>query len=347
MVAQTPTHQTHPMDAEQIFPLIDSILPFEVCLHYQVLPLSLIDNCLILGVVDPDDHLALDYVDKFLVYRKFSVEKKEISFREQESILSAYLYHVQQNRNPDKITQKKPEHSSKTGGNNANLSKNKSSTTNLSENLSSTASAETENYQNLLNLELYTNYLNHPIEVLATLTPPHLVEELLGRVLAGGIGRLYFERQASTGRILWSQDGVLQSVLENLEASQFQGVINELKLLLELPLIPVEKSKQAEIERIYRGSHILLRLRVTSGEYGEEANLQVLRGAALKFHQQHKMAVLSRDALRLAQQLEKKLTEIEQRADSAPLPSDNLPLLTQLLHTILQQVEVLLQKDEQ
>ncbi len=335
MVAQTPTHQTPPMDAEQIFPLIDSILPFEVCLHYQVLPLSLIDNCLLLGVVDPDDHLALDYVDKFLVYRKFSVEKKEISFREQESLLSAYLYHVQQNRNSDKI-----------GSNNASISKNKSSLKKSSENLSSTASAESENSQNLLNLELYTNYLNHPIEVLGTLTPPHLVEELLGRVLAGGIGRLYFERQASTGRILWSQDGVLQSVLENLDASQFQGVINELKLLLELPLIPVEKSKQAEIERIYRGSHILLRLRVTSGEYGEEANLQVLRGAALKFHQQHKLAVLSRDALRLAQQLEKKLTEIEQRADSAPLPSDNLPLLTQLLKTILQQAEVLLQKGE-
>ncbi|WP_413160769.1 hypothetical protein ACL6C3_19855 [Capilliphycus salinus ALCB114379] len=145
---------------------------------------------------------------------------------------------------------------------------------------------------------------------------------------------------------MWSQDGVLKSVLEDLEASQFQGVINELKRLLELPLIPVDKPKQAEIERLYRGTQILLRLRVTPGEHGEEANLQVLRGAALKFHQQHRMTLLSRDALKLAEQLEKKLTEIEKRSDSAPLPSDNLPLLTQLLKTILRQVETLLKKDE-
>lgn len=346
MFAQTPTNEATSMDAELIFPLIDSILPFEVCLHYQVLPLSLIDNCLRLGVVDPDDHSALDYVNKMLAYRHCSVEIQKIYFPEQEAILSAYLYHTQNSKNTDIAKENYSKNQVKKNENcssNHHINYNNSS---VYESKSQQKLVENHYTKNWQTLEIYTNYLNYPIEVLATLTPEQLLHELLGRVLAGGIGRLYFERQGCTGRILWSQDGVLQSVLENLEASQFQGVINELKRLLELPLIPVEKSKQAEIERIYSGTHILLRLRVTPGEYGEEANLQVLRGAALKFHQQHKMAVLSRDALRLAQQLEKKLTEIEQRSDSAPLPSDNLPLLTQLLKTILRQIEALLQKDE-
>jgi hypothetical protein len=49
----------------------------------------------------------------------------------------------------------------------------------------------------------------------------------LGRVLIGGIGRLYFERQSEQGRILWSQDGVLQSVLEGgfLEVTNFNNYL--------------------------------------------------------------------------------------------------------------------------
>ena len=364
------------MNAEQIFPLIDSILPFEVCLHYQVLPLLLTDDCLHLGIVDPDDRSALEYVKKILAYRNCSIVTQKISFPEQEAMLSAYLYHTR-HPNPEANAQKNPSQngakfhkesvdhqnhsdqnkncnstpdpeSKKPNSNPVNNYQNSSqvSPKQTDKSASNFSKLEKSGVKNCLALEIHSHHLNDPIEILATLAPEHLLHELLGRILAGGIGRLYFERQTSAGRILWSQDGVLKSVLEDLEADQFQGVVNELKRLLELPLIPVEKPGQAEVERIYRGSHILLRLRITPGEYGEEANLQVLRGAALKFHQQHKMTVLSRDALRLAQQLENKLAEIERRADSTPLSSDNLPLLTQLLKTILQQVEELLQKRE-
>ena len=359
MLAQAPTNEAISMDAEQIFPLIDSILPFEVCLHYQVLPLSLTDNFLQLGMVDPDDQSALEYLNKILSYRHCSLTTRKITFPEQEAILSAYLYHTQ-HPNPEKNG---GEVNGNSGKNKSHRCKNRSSvsernsaekTANSSGNLpaqvSQTAPAisevKTSRNKNFPALEIRAEHLNNPPEILATLTPEKLLHELLGRVLAGGIGRLYFERQGGTGRILWSQDGVLKSVLEDLEAGQFQGVINELKRLLGLSLIPAEKPQQAEIERLYRDIHILLRLRVTPGKYGEEANLQVLRGAALKFHQQHRMTVLSRDALRLAEQLEKKLREIEERSDLTSPPSENLPLLTQLLKTILRQVEALLHPDE-
>lgn len=52
---------------------------------------------------------------------------------------------------------------------------------------------------------------------MAILEPQQLLKELMVRVLESGIGRLYFEQQESQGKILWSQDGVLQSVVENLE----------------------------------------------------------------------------------------------------------------------------------
>ncbi|MBW4655149.1 MAG: hypothetical protein KME20_19215 [Kaiparowitsia implicata GSE-PSE-MK54-09C] len=192
-------------------------------------------------------------------------------------------------------------------------------------------------------------YGDRPIEALATLKPHDLMQELLGRVLVGGIGRLYFEWQSGHGRVLWSQDGVLQSVLEHLDQRTFQGVINELKILSGLSLLPITRIKQAESERLYRGNRLLLRFRFIPTERGEEATLQVLRGAALRFYKRQQLAMLERDALGIAKQLQNKISEIRDRnADDMGLGVsrlDVLPALQQLLQSIEAQIERL--KDDE
>lgn len=184
-----------------------------------------------------------------------------------------------------------------------------------------------------------------PIEVLPTLPPKKLLEELLGRILAGGIGRLYLERQAYEGRILWSDNGILQSVLDKLPLSVFQGVLNELKRFASLPLTTVAEPKQVEKEYVYQKSRLLLRLRVMPGIYGEEATLQVLRGTALKFYQQQQLMRLSRDALGISRQLNFKLHELQERLLMNPsLNSQQLEalvVLNQLLKNLDQQIKIL------
>ncbi len=150
-------------------------------------------------------------------------------------------------------------------------------------------------------------------ELLSNLPPHKLMKELLARVLAGGIGRLYLERQPYQGRILWSLNGIVQSVVEELPLSTFQGVLNELKHLSSLPVKTLPQAKQVEIECLYQQQRLLLRLRVMPGMYGEEATLQVLRGAALKFYQQQQLSRLSRDALGASQQLSYKVHELQQK----------------------------------
>ncbi len=165
-------------------------------------------------------------------------------------------------------------------------------------------------------LVLHTRYDDRPLSELGGLPPRSLMQELLQRAIEGGIGRLYFDRpEPDRARILCSRDGILQAALDPLPPSTFQGVIDELKLLANLPLLPpVGKARQVEIERIYRSELLLLRLRIAPGRLGEEATLQVLRGAALKFHQRQQLAKLSQDAIDLTRQLQKKLAEMQVRA---------------------------------
>lgn len=347
------------MESYQIFGLIDSILPFEACLYYQVLPIAIEGSRLRLGMVDPDDLTALNYVRQLLAYVNCSLIPQPISSETHKSMLSAYLNYIDKSKQSSETNNKSskptntpakneadrplkspPENNPISPTNSDNINAIKSTVTTQEEKLKS---AIQDVINSLPVLEVKTDHVSSPMEVLAMLPPPHLLKELLGRVVTGGIGRLHFERQSEQGRILWSQNGVLQSVLENLPLDVFQCVINELKILTHLPLIPIQNPKQVEIERRYQESEILVRLRIMIGNYGEEATLQVLRGAALKFYQQQQLENISRDALRHAQQLYHKIKEMRDRSLRHPhlniTKLEVLPGLQQLIQTINQNMD--------
>jgi hypothetical protein len=199
-------------------------------------------------------------------------------------------------------------------------------------------------------LEISSLHINASSEQLLTLSPKELLQALLGRILATGIGRLFFEHQGHQGRILWSDSGVFQSFLDGLPLDTFNGVITELKRLTSLPMGPVENAIQVEIERIYEKNRLLLRLKLMPkpqiGDQprseGEDATLQILRGTALRFYQQHQVSSLSRDTLTVARQLQRKVEELHRRSHSAQsINSDELavmPEIQEVLQTVKNQL---------
>ncbi len=360
MVYTSPTELTATMDSDRIFQLIDTVVPFEACLYYQVLPLSLEGNIFKLGVVDAQDDSALDYVQRILAYMNCSVTTQPISSETQRSMLSAYLLHGNQITAPthtDAPAAASPAQTAETVGKQktANpqpeaetvpppepeIRKSKRSKPSPPPDLTAAGEVSPGAIEPSV-LEVKALHLSSPVEVLVALPAPQLLQELLGRVLLDGIGRLFFERQQLQGRILWSQDGVLKSMVEGIDPLLFQDVIDELKRLTDMPVSRVEEPKQVEVERIYRKTNLLLRLRVMPANGGEEATLQVLRGAALRFYQKQQLSNLSRDALKLAEELQRKVNEIRDRTRLLPLPLDGLPALEQVVKNVEDQIEALM-----
>ncbi|MEG4391954.1 hypothetical protein [Microcoleus sp. BROC3] len=354
MIHTSSTDSAATMDSDRIFQLIDTVVPFEACLYYQVLPLSLEGNLFKLGVVDAQDDSALDYVQRILAYMNCSVTTEPIASETQRSMLSAYLLHGSQLKAPSQSeTAAAP-----TPKNPAPVTSGPKAETLLSgpepsiparERFKPVPAAMTPagaevfpTPAELSVLDVDALHLSSPVQVLATLPAPQLLQELLGRVLLEGIGRLFFERHQSRGRILWSQDGVLKSMIEGIEPVLFQEVIDELKRLTDMPVCPVEQPQQVEVERIYQETHLLLRLRVMAVGGKEEATLQVLRGAALRFYQQQQLSNLSRDALRLAEELQRKVNLMRDRTRLSPLPLDGLPALEQVIRNLDGQIEALM-----
>ncbi|MBW4563227.1 MAG: pilus assembly protein PilB [Mojavia pulchra JT2-VF2] len=371
-------------ERKQIFELIDNLLSFEACLYHQILPLGLEDNQLLLGMVHQQDREALDYVNRILSYIHCSMVIEAIPADIHRTILSAYLNYKNTSHSDAKneyqprlnFTSKKNVASLTDKANYSELDQQTTWIDSQAEllqparlqvdysfiptanNVSPTSTAfppiqesEEENNcepvtpENLTILPVPISDTFSSIEGLVTLSPKKLLEELLGRVVAGGIGRLYLERQSDQGRILWSDNGVLQSVIEDLSLSLFQGVINELKQFAGLPVDTVTEPKQVETEWPDQQNSLLLRLRVMPGIYGEEATLQVLRGAALKFYQQQQLDRLSRDTLGITQQLSLKLHELQKRLLLNPsLKSEQLEAvvaLNQLVENLNKQINIL------
>ncbi|MDJ0574395.1 MAG: hypothetical protein QNJ65_04425 [Xenococcaceae cyanobacterium MO_234.B1] len=159
-------------------------------------------------------------------------------------------------------------------------------------------------------LEVKARYINGSVDTLSSLAPQQLWQELLARILDGGIGRLYLERQANHGRIIWSRDGVIQSSLERVEIPIFEHIIQEIKILGKQPLTPIEKPKKVATEKFYNQERVLLRIEFFLNQYGEEITIQVLRGKALKFYEQRQVKRMMEQAVSLSQKLEKILKKM-------------------------------------
>ena len=160
------------------------------------------------------------------------------------------------------------------------------------------------------NIGVKAKHTKQSIDNLAALEPKQLWQELLAKILEGGIGRLYLERYPNYGRIIWSRDGVIQLSLDKVKLSVFQQIIREIKTLGKQPLSPLKKPKKVAIERIYDQERILLRLEFLVGQSGDEITIQVLRGEALEFYEQRQVEKSVEQAIYFAEKMEKTLRKI-------------------------------------
>ena len=89
----------------------------------------------------------------------------------------------------------------------------------------------------------------------------------------------------------------------------------------------------------------MLRFRFIPGKHGEQATLQVLRGAALTFYQQQQVARIGQDAVSIAKRLQIKISELKVRLEAYPRLSNpsqaSLPELKQMLLNLENQVDAL------
>ncbi len=78
-------------NSKQIFELIDRIIPLEICLHHQVLPLELKDELLTIGMVNSKDRHTIDFLRPIVSSQGYYFRIESIDAQTHQLVLSAYL----------------------------------------------------------------------------------------------------------------------------------------------------------------------------------------------------------------------------------------------------------------
>ena len=100
----TPISKTS-IDYEQAIQLIKSLLGLEYCLQYQIVPLTVEQRCLTLGMVNPEDKNALNFVRPIANALGYSLGVQCIDSDTHQSVLAEYLqqnYSSGQNKGLDR-----------------------------------------------------------------------------------------------------------------------------------------------------------------------------------------------------------------------------------------------------
>ncbi|MGF1537264.1 MAG: hypothetical protein ACFB4J_12395 [Elainellaceae cyanobacterium] len=448
------------VSVEQMFTLIESVLPVEICLHHQILPLFLEGRHLHLGMVYVADNVAFEYARRIIAYLNYSLIKQVIPSKALQTALSAYLKHHAgdaEKRGLERLTaqssstsresprptrvkvearataaeeppapaQPKPTPASASrlasppiqapglsrrdrkpkvipGAAHprdrrqdshkaqqapdprleretyivdrpetldeaylppeiqleskslrpAALSERSVQTTPVQSKSPTSESFDRPpqgRFGQLPTLSLDIRHPELPFERLTELSPKHLLPELLARVLVGNISRLYFEHQRDRGRILWSDDGVLRSAIDPIDKDKLEGVLQELRQIMQTRMTALQNHNDAELEFAYGEATVLLRFRATDGEHGENAMLQILQGATLKFYRRQQIVRLGQDAIDAAKQVQSRVSELKSRMAKLPDSADGqfevLGDLCRILRSLEQQVSMLQRPD--
>lgn len=345
-------------DPEQSFSLIDTLIPFAVCLYHRIVPLRIEGQSLILGMVDSDNQLVLDYVKPMVASYSYFIKRVPLEPSTHQELLSQYLKYSQAQQEQQ---QKKPQPQEK-----ESQDLDSSSTMILTEaerkaviqeadpdqgpstmilshtereallqSVEDTVSPRQPKPNPWQCLDVQVSYPGVAFPVLLQrLLPPSLAHELLARALTLQVPQLYLDLGSTGGRVVWHRNNSLRLVLDKVRLSVLNQIIEEMKRLLVVQQAPATKGaiQKYEMLRLFQGEKVLVRIYISSGSrQGERMSIQLFQGERLRQYQQEQIDRLGGDLLKVLQEANRRCQRLQARRRINHQPLQNLGEIQTLL----------------
>lgn len=320
------------IDRTRVPALIAQYLPVEICIYYQVVPLALDTDSLILGMVDPHDLAALDYIGKMLAYSQISVEPVPLTFEQQQDLIAYYFSHPP---NPAEVAKLRSQAQANRVTREVPAPKVSSTTP-----MGPTPSPAPAGKQTA-----------PPVPASETEeTVQQLLNSMLRRALEERADQIFVEPQEGVlCRVRYRQQGILRDLFKELSESVRAKLLASMKQMMMLDPAVIGEPQQAEVERLYKGEPLVLQLRIVPQRSREGAILTILRGEALQRYQQNQNHTRVSEALALAQQAHQMMQQLNTALSSTleklkqypTPPGTDWSLMTETLAAIQAQAQMM------
>lgn len=256
-----------PIDRAQIPLLIAQFLPVEICVYYQVVPIAKEGDTLILGMVDPEDLAALDYVGKMLAYSRLHIEARPLDPDEQQDLIAYFFSHPPDASELEALRESSRQHPPQTIAAPLPL-----------------AVPEPEDPPERPRTAQPTPALDEASEE----TVQQILNSMLRRALDEQADQIFIDAQDNnTYRVRYRQQGILRDLFKQLSDTVGGRLLANLKKMLGLDPDLLGEPQLAEVERIFRKEPLILQLKIIPQRNKEGAILSLLRGEVFRRFQQN------------------------------------------------------------
>ncbi|WP_036478208.1 hypothetical protein [Myxosarcina sp. GI1] len=413
-------------NSQRIFRLIDGILPLELCLHHEILPLELNSDRLTLGMVNYEDENALNLIRPIITSLGYTLDLKSIDAQTHQAILASYLKNPgstvrdRHNRDSAPTIIGRPEEMPAVNRDRRHFDaptvigrpeempavnrdrrhfdaptvigrpeempavnrdrrhfdaptiigrpeempavnrdrRHFDAPTVIGRPEEMVKEPMTEN--SVSEIEIPSDFDignitidsansqqptpdNEPIgqlsELIANSTPRQTWQKLYQKILNGEIDRLCLKNHNNFCQIIGSHNEAAAFSWQDVEPSVFTAIANEVKALVKLPPVPLEKPRRVAMEKRRNNERLLLRIELTPSIKGEEIVFAALKGKTLQTYDRQQLEKMSEQALTLAQKLEKTVKSIALSAER--VESQNIVTLKSTLTAIYKRLEAM------
>jgi type IV pilus assembly protein PilB len=243
------------IDWREIENLFRTVLPFEICRRYKILPLQKQQsaaNVLHLAMVDPANQEILDDLRRILRDKELQFERRVIDRADYQKLVEIYRYRQEEAPSGHLLPQEQD----------------------LENRVDITDIFEDSQSLSHLNRELADEDLG-VVQQANQETIISVVNNILVQAIESKATEIHLEPQENQLTVRFRQDGLLRSAWEPISPEATPAIISRLKILANLDVSEKSRPQQGKMTTTFSGRKIDFRLHTLPRQQGEKILLRV------------------------------------------------------------------------
>lgn len=249
------------VEISEITPLIDSILPLDICNRYKFLPIRQEDNQVLVAMVKPDNLQALDDIHRRFRIQGLKLQRRVFTQRDFDTLINRYM-DVQ----ADLLAIK--------GINDV------AATQSEEEVVVNTAEIDLDSIEDVAIDEASEGSLEQQVKSADDAPIIKLANQILIKALQEGVSDIHIEPQEEYLRVRFRKDGVLRQAFEQFPKKIVPALTARFKIISNLNIAERRMPQDGRIRRVFKGRKVDFRVSTLPSRYGEKIVMRILDNSA-------------------------------------------------------------------
>ena len=249
-----------PIANREMAELIQSLIPFDTCRRYKLLPLAKQNSdppSILVAMINPDDLAAQDELQRILRFKGLEMRRLVITQEDYDRLIEEY-YEIQGEIEKEHKKADKEKEIEKLGD--------------IADIVDSFDGCIQEGPAD--DADVLDSSAAHQAPVI------NLVNKVLAKAIQEGTSDIHIEPQETELKIRFRRDGILHQAFNPLPKKLIPAIVARFKIMADMDIAERRLPQDGKIRRIFQGRNVDFRVNTIPSRYGEKVCLRILDNSA-------------------------------------------------------------------